>query len=335
VRIARDLAVGFALVAVPVVAYYARHDAAGAFLTNYFSVARVVAAGYSNTWWPAGASGTRTFYGLAPFLLALTVVTLWRLPSLRLCAPLDGERARFLAFLVVQLVCFQTALLRSDPGHLQNTTLALPFVLVLGVGAVPRWLASPTLRRSTVRLWFVIAALAILPAGRLLQARELLLTPAMRFLTSDPGVPRSDLDARVGYARATPLLTDEPLAIGHGSLTMREWLDFASDVHRIVGGRKTFVADAGEVWTGPLYFFADLTPAPVPLEGDTMVVNDVLRAESIAHIRAHPEEYECFIGSSLETPEAQAFLDGHPGADRLERLLGRTRMYILLAPISR
>ena len=313
-RIARDLAIGFALVAVPVIAYYARHDAAGAFLANYFSVPRVVAAGYSNTWWPPGASGTRTFYLLAPFLLVLTVVTLWRPPTLKLSAPLDGERARFLAFLVMQLVCFQTALLRSDPGHLQNTTLALPFILVIGVRAVPGWLASPSTSRSAIRWAFVAVALAILPAGRLLQAREILLTPAMRFLTSDPGVPRSDLDARVGYARATPLLTDEPLAIGNGTLTMREWLDFSSDVHRIVGGRKTFVADAGEVWTGPLYFFGDLTPAPVPLEGDTMVTNDRLRAEVVEHIRTHPAEYQCFIGSSLETPEARAFLEGHPGA---------------------
>jgi hypothetical protein len=335
IRIARDLAIGFALVAVPVVAYYARHDAGGAFLANYFSVPRVVAAGYSNTWWPAGASGTRTFYLLAPFLVALTVVTLWRLPTLKLSAPLDGERARFLAFLAVQLVCFQTALLRSDPGHLQNTTLALPFVLVIGAGAVPRWLASSTLRRSTVRLVFIVVALAILPAGKLLQARAIFITPATRFLTSDPGVPRADPDPRAGYARATPLLIDEPLAIGNGDLTMKEWLDFASDVHRIVGGRKTFVADAGEMWTGPLYFFANLTPAPFPLEHDTMVTNDVLRAESIADIRAHPAQYECFIGSSLETPEAGAFLGGHPRAERLERMLGQTRMYILLEPISR
>jgi hypothetical protein len=333
-RIAGALAIGFALAAAAVLTYYARHDAVGPFLTNYFFVPRAVAAGYSNTWWPAGSSGTRTFYLLAPFMLALTIATVWRLPSLKLGAPLDAERARFLAFVLVQLVCFQTALLRSDPGHLQNTTLALPFVLVLGVAALPRWMASPSLSRSTVRWTLIVVALAILPAGRLLQAREILLTPATRFLSSDPVAPSAAPDPRVGYARATPMLADEPLAIGLGTLTMREWLDFASEVHDIVGGRKTFVADAGEMWTGPLYFFADLTPAPVPLEGDTMVANDVQRTEVAAHIRAHPADYQCFIGSSLDTEAARAFLAGHPAAERVERNLGQSRLHILLAPVD-
>jgi hypothetical protein len=329
-RIARDLVIGFALVAAPVVIYYARHDAAGAFLANYFSVPRAIAAGFQNTWWAQGASGTRTFYGLAPFVLALTVATLWRLPSLRPSAPLDGERARLLSFLVVQLVCYQVALLRSDPAHLQNTTLALPFILVLGVAALPRWLASSSLRRRAVRFAFIVIALAVLPAGRLFQARDILFAPTRRFLTFDPGVP-SVPDPRVAYARATPQLTDEPLAIGHGALTMREWLDFASEVHRVVGARKTIVVDAGEVWSGALYFFGDLTPAPLPLERDTMMTNDRLRAEALEHLRAHPEAYECLIGSSLEEPEAKAFVSGHPGTERLLRMLGSTPIHILLA----
>ena len=102
---------------------------------------------------------------------------------------------------------------------------------------------------------------------------------------------------------------------------MREWLDFASEVHRIVGSRTTFVADIGEMWTGPLYFFADLTPAPFPLDRDTMTINDVAQARVVEHIRTHPADYECFVGASIKA-EAQAFLDVHPGAERLERMLG-------------
>jgi hypothetical protein len=333
-RIGRDMAIGFALVATPILLYYARHDAAGAFVANYFSVPRAVAAGFQNTWWPAGEPGTRTFYALLPFVLALAVATLWRLPSLTLCAPLDPDRARFFAFLAVQLVCYQVALLRSDAAHLQNTTIALPFILVLGVNAVPRWLATPSLSRRTIRWGFVIAALAILPAGKLFQARAIVLTPVTRFLTHGAARPASAPDARAGYARATPLLTDEPLAIGYGTLTMREWLDFASEVHRIVGSRTTFVADIGEMWTGSLYFFADLTPAPFPLDRDTMTINDVLQARVVEHIRTHPADYECFVGASIEA-EAQAFLDVHPGAERLERMLGPTQVHILLARAAR
>jgi hypothetical protein len=65
-------------------------------------------------------------------------------------------------------------------------------------------------------------------------------------------------------------------------------------------------------WTGALYFLADLTPAPYPLDREMLAVNDVVRQINVDHIRAHPSEYECFIGLSLDTPEGQAFIATHP-----------------------
>jgi len=53
----------------------------------------------------------------------------------------------------------------------------------------------------------------------------------------------------------------------------------------------------GAVWTGAIYFMADLTPAPYPLDRESMAVNGPLRTRIADHIRAHPEEYECFIAS--------------------------------------
>ena len=90
-----------------------------------------------------------------------------------------------------------------------------------------------------------------------------------------------------------------------------------------------------EVWTGPLYFFADLTPAPYPLDRETMMINDTLRAQVVEHIRTHPVDYECFIGASLDAPEARAFLAAHPDAERLERPLGADTVYILLSRQNR
>jgi hypothetical protein len=313
-----------------VLLYYQRRHAAAIFLENYFAVPRAVASGFQNTWWPSNGSGARTFYAMPAVLIVLAVLALWRLPSLTL-QPLDAARARFLGFVSVQLMCYEVALLRSDPEHLQNTMIALPFLLVLAAIDLPQWLATTSWRPGTVRVVVIAVALIVLPAGRLLQARAIFGGPAARFVSAREPLPPST-DARIAYARATPRLTDEPLATGYDSLGMREWLDFATDVHTVVGSRKTYVADVGGVWTGPLYFFADLTPAPYPLDRDTMTLNRTLLRRVAAHIGAHPDEYECFIGSELDAPDAQAFLRGHPAARRIDRLLKDRTIHILLAP---
>ena len=334
-RIGRDLLAGFAIAAAPILIYYARHGALAAFVDNYFAVPRAVAAGYSNTWWPRDDTAARTFYAAPLFFLALTVATLWRLPALKANAPLDPPRARFLAFLSVALVCYQVALLRSDAAHLQNTMLATPFILVLGVQHLPRWLATGALSRRTVRWTFVFVALAVFPSGRLLMWRQILVTPYTRFVTRGAATAPAGPDAPVAYARATPFLADEPFAASGSEMSMRAAIDFASEVHAIVGDRKTYVGGLGGMWSGLLYFLADLTPAPYPFDADTMTINNVVEARVVEHIRTHPADYECFVGASLEAPIAQAFLDVHPGAERVERMLGPTRIHILLARPAR
>ena len=329
-RIARGLVIGFAIaVAVPLT-YYAVHGSLGAFLGNYFGVPRAVASGFTNTWWPAQESGVRTFYAAPVLFLAMTIATLWRLPSLTLNAPLDLDRARLLAFLSVALVCYQVSLLRSDAGHLQNTMMAAPFVLVIGTLSLPRWLESRTLGRWTIRGALVIAALAIFPAGKLLQARQILVTPYRRFVTGGGATGPVNQAVPIAYARATPLLLDEPEAISGSDIPMRTALDFANEIRAIVGTRKTYVGTIGPMWSGTLLFLADLTPAPYPLDRDTMTINEVLEARVVEHIRTHPDDYECLIGDSLESPEALAFLAAHPGAERLERRFGNVPIYVLL-----
>ena len=326
-RSARDLALGFCLVAVPVVWYYASHQAAGAFLENYLALPRAVGAGFQNTWWPPGDSAVRTFYSLPFFLLALMVAALWRLPAVTLRAPLDGEAALFISFLCVQLVCYPVALLRTDGAHLQNTTIALPFILVLGAQHLPRFLGVATARhRSIIRWGFAIVALVLLPAGRLLKAREILLTPHARFASRGPSAP---VDARVPYARARP--SDQPFAADTTIVSRRSWLDFAGDLRDIVGDRTTYVARMPFMTSGAWYFFADLTPAPVPLDGDTMILNERDHLRVLDDMRTHPDRYEAFVGGSLNHPDAKAFLDGHPDATRIDRRLDGETVHILLA----
>ena len=100
--------------------------------------------------------------------------------------------------------------------------------------------------------------------------------------------------------------------------SMRTFLEFASDIHDLVGQRKTYVASIGNIYTGLLYFMADLTPAPYPLDLETMTINARLREIVLDHMRTYPDDYECFIGTSLEQTEA-VFLELHPGAVTVQR----------------
>ena len=183
-RIVLAVAIGSAGVVVVILLWYVRHDAVGEFAHNYFLMPRAVAMGYSNMWWPvheAGRSDRSSYYFTLPFLILSALAALWRLPALRLEAPLDWGRARFIAFVCVLLACYQTALLRSDYAHMMNTMIALPFVLVLGALDLPRWVATTHRGRLGARLVFTALALAIYPTIRLQHWSELLVIPARRF----------------------------------------------------------------------------------------------------------------------------------------------------------
>jgi hypothetical protein len=340
-RIVLALAIGCAGVVTVILLWYVRHDAVGEFARNYFLVPRAVAMGYSNMWWPvheAGRPDRYSYYFTLPFLMLSALAALWRLPALRLEAPLDWRRARFIAFVCVLLACYQTALLRSDYAHLMNTMIALPFVLVLGVLDLPRWVATTNRGRLGARVVFTALALAIYPTIRLQHWGELLVIPARRFQHLSGAPVAGPADGRVAFERATPALAGEPLLAGGADLSMRGFLDFATDVHGMVGARKTLVTDLGvRAWTGALYFLADLTPAPYPFDRETMAINAELRAAVVDHIRAHPSDYECVIGTSLQDPAAVAFLETHPGAVALRSVLPAGELqppqtvYILLA----
>jgi hypothetical protein len=324
---------GFTVTVVPVLLFYALHDAAGAFVRTYFFFARAVSLGYSNMWWREVASSDRfSYYLSAPFFLGCAVCALWR-PSLVFVSPLDRRRVLFISFVLVQLVCYQTALLRSDSTHVMNTMIALPFVLVLGVMEVPVWLAAGR-RRWAVRATFAAAALVVYPAVRLAAANPArFTTPAKRFRAdvSRPPAP-TDTGGSVAFSRATPLLADEPLLVSDDTVSMREFLRFADDVHSIVGSRKTYALRIG--WTasgGLIAFMADLIPSAHPLGDDILSLSDAMRAEIADDMRTHPGEYQAFIGPSLESIEARAFLAAHPAAITHRRKLGEATVYILLA----
>jgi hypothetical protein len=341
-RVVRDVAIGFLCVATPILGYYAWHGALRDFTYNYLLVPRTVAAGYSNMWWPNATLPERTtYYFTFPLLMAMAVCTIWRVPAIRV-EPLDFNRRRLLSFLCVQLACFQTVLLRSDTEHLTNALAALPFVLVLGIVDLPRFVATRWPARIAVGGVFLSLVLLIFPTLRTTQWDRLVLAPVAKLRPHDDLSPVPiKYGNRVGFKRATRWLADEPtLAVGSG-LSMREFLDFVSDLHDLVGPRKTYVAGVGGgcmmtvrgdcAWAGAVYFMADLMPAPFLLDRDMMTFNEPLRRQAIDHIRTHGRDYECVITNSLATPESEAFLSTHPDATVVQRQLGRQPVYILLS----
>jgi hypothetical protein len=328
------LAAGLALVVAPILLYYAARGEAGTFVRNYFLNPRAVAMGFSNTWWPAQNADLperNSYYFTLPFLLLLAVATLWRLRPFRLSPPLTSGQALFLALVCVQLVCFQTSLFRSDSTHVRNTMIALPFVLWMGFWDLPQWLATGGSRRQALRAAFVVLGVAVYPTLRLQAWSSMMTTPANRFARVPDQVPSIPRDGRVAFRRATWLLSNEPMLTDNSGLSMRTFLDSASDIHDLVGQRKTYIASIGNIYTGLLYFMADLTPAPYPLDLETMTINAKMREIVIDHMRTHPEDYECFIGTSLEQTEARVFLELHPGAVTVQRRMGPVMLYVLLA----
>jgi len=340
VRIARNLVIGFACVVIPVIGYYAAHGAARMLLQAYFAYPRAVAAGFGNDWWPPQdvASPARLSYYLTlPFLIGCAIPTLWRLPEVRLVTPLDERRTRFLAFVCVQLVCYQTALLRSDSTHLMNAMIALPFVLVLGFIDLPRWVGQ-SIGRWQVRIAFVLIAAIVYPGVWLTADLHALRAPLRRFQAISPAAEAGRERAAVSFSRTRPLAPDEPIFLGDPALSVREFDTFASDLRAVIGARKTYVVRLGSIagsWIagGLIEFVADLTPAPHPLGGDLFTFNDQVRSHIADHIAAHPSDYEAFIGPSWTDPEARAFLESHAGAVKLEERLGDSTVCILLSSI--
>jgi len=326
------LAAGFAGMTIPILAYYARHGVTASFIHSYFFFARAIAVGYSNMWWPANESATParySYYFTFPLLIAAAICTVWRLPALRLMGPLGTRRTLFLAFICVQLVCYQTSLLRSDSTHVMNTMIALPFILVLGFLDLPGWITSTPVSRWLVRAVLVVLILTVYPTLTQVNWRTVS-DPARRFQAgARVPVERSELeDPR---SRVRPLLPSEPMFLGE-PISVGEFMELVAELHEIVGHRKTYLLSSDHITGGLIAFAADLTPAPHPPGGDILTINDEVRAQVADHIRSHPRDYGAFIGPSLDQPEPRAFLESHPGTVQLERKLGDTSFHILLSP---
>jgi hypothetical protein len=153
VRCMARVACGFAAIWTPVLLFYAVHGQLGAFLRSYLLFGASVAHGVLNSHWLSGTGNPqyRSYLFTGVLLVVIGVCTLCDVRQFRLRIGLDRRQTRLLAFVCAAAAAYPVSLLRSDSWHTRNTTVALPFVLLLAVCDLPAWTAPAGWRRWTVR----------------------------------------------------------------------------------------------------------------------------------------------------------------------------------------
>lgn len=335
VAILGQLAAGFALVWTPILFYYLIHGAAGEFIQNYFLVSGAVAMGFSNTWWSDGPTPQLRTFHLTPLVIAaLGTVTILDLPRRQLRRGLDAAQLRVLAFLSALAASYMTALFRSDAAHLQNTMLALPFVILLAVRDVPAWVGRGPAVQWVGRLVIAATIWYIFPIGPTLRSTYVaaISAPLQRFFSA-PEFAAPPLDApasetRIPFLRATTYLTDEPV-LAAGSVSMREFLEVATSIRELVGSRPTLVEGFPANDPGLIYFMLDLTPAPQRFNRSTMILNAAMWDQEFEYFRQHFREVDCVITENLTTRIAQMFVAEFPAATVVEKTIGGRPVYVI------
>lgn len=332
--VAISLVAGFALFWIPVLGVYAASGDAGEFIGNYFRVASAVAVGFSNSWWTEDTTQpVYLAYRYTPFVvIAVGLATVWDVRRLRLRHGLTPEQVRLFAFVSLLAATYLTALYRSDSSHFVNTLLPLPFVLTLAFRDLPDWSASTRARRGLVRLTVAVAAIWIYPVAPMLTTLNTsVIGPAMARRAELPAIPDVNLPDGVAFERATQYLADEALVTA-GSVPMRQFLEEASELHRLIGDRKTYLTSINSVYTGLVYFMADLTPAEKLLERETMTINSLISQDVLNDYRGRARDVECVVVRDPQMDEGKIFLLAHPGARVEQRPLAGSPVFVLLAP---
>ena len=326
----RSMAIGFAMWWLPVFAFYAWHGELTAFIGNYFRVALAITKGFQNTWWNDGESSYAAYLYTPAVVVGIGWLTLWDLRRLDL-RRLADEQVRLFAYVSVLATCYLTALYRSDSSHVVNTMIALPFVLALAFRDLPSWTALGPLARLAIRGAIVAMALQIYPLSPMLSdVYAGLVKPSLvRFQQSATPAPPSAGEG-VAFTRVAAALQDEP-AVAPGSVPMRQFLVEASELHRLIGDRPTFMTGMGSVYTGLVYFLADLTPVPGLLERETMQINRRVELDVIEDFHRLVANVRCLIVRERGMEEEATFLAAYPSARIEPRPLGGRTVYVLLA----
>jgi hypothetical protein len=334
---------GFLVVWIPVLVFYAVHGALARFMHLYFLIPQAVAGGYSNTPYgghqitaAARAAQARweTFFYALPFILAvaaLLVVVQFR--PFRVASEWSRERVGLVAIVITEILLYQGALLRSDASHLYGTVLAAPGLVIMAATVLPRLLGA--WRPVTL----AVAGVAMFAASFLLLPRAAVSPSGAASLAAAPYRDRQRLAGEAAPAAPT---TVAGLRVGAGlaasrqccqdaSVPMTRFMAFMDHLHAIIGGRVTYVVSFPAGYPGLVYFAADLTPAPVPVDVHTMVMNVPQYRAYLADFRSSVlPRTGALVTPSLGAAEARDFRDFYRNA-RLIALTYRGKpLYVLI-----
>jgi hypothetical protein len=314
------IAAGFVFAWLPVTVYYASVGELGRFLELYTLMPRAVARGYSNTPYLGGWDGDpgnnwgKTYYTLPFALMALGVLSILRFRPFGIALRWTPERVALVSTAVAAITFHQGALLRADSSHLINTMLALPALVVVLVVYGPRVFG---LQRRTFALAFMAAVvgvtLLLLPpqAYRREAVLDRLVAPVSvrrdeRFASRPAKLPAGSVAAaRVGAALLDQPNTTRPVS-------MHRFVSAMDRLRRVVGERVAYVESFPNSSPGPVYFVADLRPAPILFDPYTMMVNVKLQQDFLRAFRKDLDGLEAVVTVNLQSAEATLFAQAFP-----------------------
>ena len=289
--VAAAFGTGALLAAAPMLALFAAAGELGAFVQRYFEVGGYVVAGLSNAPFDGSfASPAGVLYFTAPIAAA----------ALFAVAAFDGRRSRPWRMTAASAAAAALAghapmLLRSDASHVLAMLAPLAFVVAAAIEG---------LRRADLRLASApLLALALLPAVAAIRPEHFAriagdVAGRVGAFAAHPADP-APIGGRVGY-RFEPAA---PYAV-FSALPLGEFLDAAQRLHEKVGARPVVVASAiGS--RGHWYFFADLVPLPPDPEPSLTILNNRLRARSLAELEARG--MPCVISIRPDDVEVELF----------------------------
>ena len=339
---------GSLVVWVPVLAYYAVHGMLARFLHLYFLIPQAVAGGYSNTaygGYQATASARaaqahwETFYYALPFILAvLALLVVVQFRPFRVTWEWSRERVTLAAIVITTILLYQGAMLRSDASHLYGTMLATPGLVIMTATVLPRLLGA--VRPASA----AIAGVAMFAASFLLLPQSAVSPASVRSLAAAPYGDRQRLAAEP--APATPMTIAGQRA-GAGlaaarqccqaaSVPMPRFISFMNQLHAIIGNRTTYVVSFPAGYPGVVYFVADLTPAPVPIDVHTMVMNSPQYGAYLAAFRSSVlPRTGAMVTPSLGAAEARYFRNFYPNARVITLTYLDRPVYVLTATATK
>ena len=107
-------------------------------------------------------------------------------------------------------------------------------------------------------------------------------------------------------------------------------LEMLSDLHTLIGDRKTYVQAFPSTFAASIGFMADLKPAPEVMDKDMFAINTKLKEESIAYFQKHVAQCDAVIATDLAAPEVLIFRAVHPNVSIVGRSIGGQPFYVLL-----